>query len=152
MNIKFTTIDELSLDANGDTDLLSRCMSLRDADVQVLELVRVDKLTAIRLDLFCQAYYESVVDFEYFLKVNNIINPFDVPIDKILIMPEMTNLKKTVTTNDLSAIQRRNEEARKNPALNMVTTSGVSTMTSKRKNNTTRNIGFKKLDNGTILF
>lgn len=153
MNIKFESIDTKLLDQYGDTDLLSRYDSLRDSQVSVLELVRIDTLTAMRLDLFCKAYYGSIDDLELFLLVNGIVNPFEEPVGRILIMPEMTSLRKTINKINIRPIEDRNKEIANNPYSMNVSTSGTSSISSKRKvKDMTRNIGFRKMDNGNLIF
>lgn len=145
MTIQFTSIDEKLLTKDGDTDLLSKIWSLRNAQVDVLELVLIDRTTAMRLDLFCMAYYGSVADFELFLLVNGIVNPFEEPVGKILIMPEMTTLRKSMDDINLDQVLVQRNIS--------VTTDGISKVSNRRTNrDLTRTIGFKKLENGNLIF
>lgn len=146
MIIKFEQIDELTLTNEGDNDLLSKLNSLRNADVKVLELVVVDKMTAMRLDLFCQAYYGTVNDLELFLEINGIVNPFEEPIGKILILPDMSSLRSSIDKIDLNLIVQKNENSKLSP-------DNISS-TSNRKNrmDMTRTIGFRKMENGNLIF
>lgn len=152
MTIQFESINEKTL-KDGHTDLLSKVWSLRNANVTVLELVLIDKLTAMRLDLFCMAYYNSVADLELFLKVNGVVNPFEEPIGKILIMPEMTTLRKSMENINLDTIlsNRINTvDAEGNFANGKNGKSSVSNK--KTRMDMTRTIGFKKLENGNLIF
>ncbi|AFF28126.1 gp128 [Sphingomonas phage PAU] len=145
MVIKFQSIDEKTLTKENDTDLLSKLWSLRNAEVSVQELVVIDKVTAMRLDLFCMAYYKTLDDFDLFLKVNGIVNPFEEPIGRVLIMPELTSLKASIDKINLNSIA--------NDKIKTVSTDGMSKLSNRKtRRDTTRAIGFKRLENGNLVF
>ena len=61
-------------------------------NVPIIDFVVIDEHTVMRLDLIALHYYKSYDELDLLLKFNRITNPFEVPIGKIVMVPERNAL------------------------------------------------------------
>lgn len=92
----FTTLKSKQLDneANdGSYDMLSTFIEINKEEIRLIDIVIYDENLVNRLDKLTSYYYGSNELLDLFLDYNDIINPFDIPLGRLIFVPEVDALR-----------------------------------------------------------
>lgn len=103
-NIEFKSLYSLLDNVDKSVNMLSEFIAINRSEIGIIDAVWMDENLVNRLDLLCIRYYGTIDMLDLLLEYNDIVNPFDVPLGKVIFIPEKTMLQnntKPVIVNKL---------------------------------------------------
>lgn len=109
-NLQFVSLYSLKLDDDKSYDLLSSFLSIDRDNIEIIDAVIYDYYLINRLDKLTSYYYGDNNLLDLLLEYNEIVDPFDIPLNKIIFIPEPGALKGNYKTNEVKNILRTNNQ------------------------------------------
>ena len=103
-NIEFKSLYSLLDNTDKSVNMLSEFITIDRSEIGIIDAVWMDENLINRLDLLCIRYYGTIDMLDLLLEYNDIVNPFDVPLGKVIFIPEKSMLQnntKPVIINKL---------------------------------------------------
>lgn len=103
-NIEFKSLYSLLDNTDKSVNMLSEFISIDRSEIGIIDAVWMDENLVNRLDLLCIRYYGTIDMLDLLLEYNDIVNPFDVPLGKVIFIPEksmLQNNSKPVIVNKI---------------------------------------------------